>query len=288
VIRMINLPEKARTRCGSKFKTFENTLKKTTHLGIVAHPDDLEIGVLHGILKGRMKWAGFSGIVVTNGAGSPRSGFGKFAEYTNEEMTKERQAEQFTAALLGGYKGITLLNYTSSETKAQNPTIIQNLYDLVTASPRVETVYTHNLTDKHPTHVAVALKTIAALRKIPVEQQPKHLYGCEVWRGLDWMCDNDKVMLDVSGKEGLARKLLKVFQTQIAGGKRYDLATMGRRMANATYAESHGVDKSTSLIYAMDLTPLIRDPTLPIVEYIIGYIARFEAEVVSTLQSLMK
>ena len=31
-------------------------------------------------------------------------------------------------------------------------------------------------------------------------------------------------------------------QSQICGGKRYDLATLGRRLANATYAESHGTD----------------------------------------------
>ena len=51
--------------------------------------------------------------------------------------------------------------------------------------------------------------------------------------------------------------LLGVFDSQVCGGKRYDLATMGRRRANATYLASHGVDESTSLIFGMDLTPLM-------------------------------
>ena len=41
---------------------------------------------------------------------------------------------------------------------------------------------------------------------------------------------------------------------QIAGGKRYDLASMGRRRANATYWGSHGVDETTGLSYGMDMT----------------------------------
>ena len=59
-------------------------------------------------------------------------------------------------------------------------------------------------------------------------------------------------------------KALEVFDSQICGGKRYDLATEGRRVANATYAASHGVDTATAFSYAMDLTPLIKDKNLDI------------------------
>jgi hypothetical protein len=55
--------------------------------------------------------------------------------------------------------------------------------------------------------------------------------GCEVWRDLDWLLDSDKVALDSSAKPELAAALLKVFDSQISGGKRYDLATLGRRAA---------------------------------------------------------
>src|SRR5208282_4773708 len=50
-------------------------LERTTHLAIAAHQDDIEIMAYHGIAAcfGRKdKW--FTGVVATNGAGSPRSG----------------------------------------------------------------------------------------------------------------------------------------------------------------------------------------------------------------------
>ena len=59
-------------------------------------------------------------------------------------------------------------------------------------------MYTHNLADKHETHVAVALRTIAAIRGLPEEERPARLLGCEVWRDLDWMLDEEKVVLDLS------------------------------------------------------------------------------------------
>jgi hypothetical protein len=120
-------------------------------------------------------------------------------------------------------------------------------------------VYTHNLADKHDTHVGVALKVIAAIRCLPEPDRPQKLFGCEVWRDLDWMVDSDKVPTDLTTHENLQAALLGVFDSQIAGGKRYDLASMGRRRAHATYYESHGVDISLGLSYAMDLTPLILD-----------------------------
>ncbi len=48
-------------------------LARTTHMGISAHQDDLEIMAVHGILEcfqRQDRW--FCGVVVTNGSGSPR------------------------------------------------------------------------------------------------------------------------------------------------------------------------------------------------------------------------
>ena len=64
---------------------------------------------------------------------------------------------------------------------------------------RPAVVYTHNLADKHDTHVAVALRTLAAIRSLPADVRPAAFYGCEVWRDLDWMVDEDKVAFDVTG-----------------------------------------------------------------------------------------
>jgi hypothetical protein len=92
--------------------------------------------------------------------------------------------------------------------------------------------------------------------------------------------------MDVSAHENLAAALLGVFDSQICGGKRYDLATMGRRRAHATYFESHGVDVSTSLIYAMDLTPLVKDPTMDVLSYVQGFVDRFVLDVRTRIEKM--
>ena len=144
---------------------------------------------------------------------------------------------------------------------------------------RPQVVYTHNLADKHPTHVAVALRAIEAIRGLPEAERPRRLLGCEVWRDLGWMLDDDKVVFDTTPHESLQAALLGVFDSQIAGGKRYDLATMGRRKANATYFASHAVDVMQGMATGMELTPLIQNPALDIQEYVQSFIKRFAEDV---------
>jgi len=266
-------------------KPMSEALGRTTHMGVGAHPDDLEIMAYDGILKcfgSDQNW--FLGVTVTNGAGSPRSGL--YARYTDEEMQKVRRVEQKKSAVIGEYAAAAFLDYTSAAAKdPKNPGVFDDLKVLFRAA-KPSVVYTHNLADKHDTHVAVALKTIQALRELPETLRPKQVFGCEVWRDFDWMTDADKIALDVSAHENLAAALLGVYDSQIAGGKRYDIATMGRRRANATYHASHGVDTSTYLIYAMDLTPLIKDPRRSIKLYIREYIERFCDEVTGRIEKL--
>jgi hypothetical protein len=119
---------------------------------------------------------------------------------------------------------------------------------------------------------------------MPRETRPEAVHGCEIWRGLDWLGDDEKVVHDVGGDDALAETLNAVFASQIAGGKRYDLAVMGRRRANATFLKSHGIDRSDALAFAMDLTPLTRDETLDIVEFVTGAIERFKADVAAKLK----
>lgn len=256
----------------------EAAVSRTTHMAISAHQDDIEIMAYDGILKcfgSKDKW--FFGVVATNGAGSPRDDL--YASYTDEEMQKVRKLEQKKAAYVGEYGAAALLDYTSSEIKdPQNAEVIDEIKRLITAA-RPETIYTHNLADKHDTHVAVASRVIRAIRELPEDMRPEKLYGCEVWRNLDWVNDNEKVIFDVSAHSNIASALVEVFDSQVSGGKRYDLATVGRRLSNATYAASHGTDTASSLIYGMDLTPLIKDITLDIKEYILGYINRFSDDV---------
>ena len=85
--------------------------------------------------------------------------------------------------------------------------------------------------------------------------------------------------MDVSGRDNLAAALNGVFDSQIAGGKRYDLATLGRRAANATFFNSHATDASTQLIFGLDLTPLVLDESKDINLYICDLIEQFHRDV---------
>jgi LmbE family N-acetylglucosaminyl deacetylase len=221
---------------------------------------------------------------VTNGAGSARDGI--YARFTDEDMQKVRRLEQKKAAVVGEYAAQVFLDYTSGEVKdRKNLPVVEDLKQIVDAT-RPQVIYTHNLADKHDTHVSVALRTIRALRELPKQARPQRLYGCEVWRNLDWLNDEDKVVFDVHERENLAMSLVGVFDSQICGGKRYDLATWGRRRANATYLASHSVDATTAVIYGVDLTPLVEDENLNPTEYILGFIDRYKQEVSARLAKL--
>lgn len=263
----------------------EEALARTTHMGIGAHEDDLEIMAYNGIVEcfGKPdKW--FTGVVVTNGSGSPRDDL--YAHYTDEDMQKVRKVEQKKAAYVGEYSAQALLDYSSAAIKdAGTPGVIADLKAILDAA-RPEVVFAHNLADKHDTHVATALRVIKAIRELPADSRPKTLYGAEVWRSLDWMNDEDKVALDVAAHENLAAALLGVYDSQICGGKRYDLATMGRRRANATYHASHGTDETTALSFMMEMTPLINDKNLDVEEFITDFIFRFSDDVTMRIGKL--
>ncbi len=253
-------------------------LHRTTHMGIGAHQDDLEIMALDGILKCfRHPEQWFTGVVVTDGGGSPRDAL--YASYTNEEMMVVRRQEQKKAAFVGEYGAVVFLDHPSSVVK--NPADarpVEDLAGLLTVA-RPQVVYTHNLADKHPTHVAVAMRVVAAIRRLPRETRPRKLYGCEVWRDLDWMLDEDKQAFVLDAHENIAAALVSVFDSQIVGGKRYDLATQGRRRAHATYHQSHAVDAAQLMSFAMDLTPLIEDDSLDPAAYAVAHIERFAESV---------
>ncbi len=249
-------------------------LERITHLGIGAHQDDLEFMAFHGILQclgSDQNW--FGGVVCTNGSGSARTG--PYAHYSDAQMMMVRRREQNAAAVIGQYGVMLQLDHPSRVVKdPADPRLKEDLKAVLVAS-RPETVYTHNLADKHDTHVGVVIAALQAMRELPAEHRPQRVIGCEVWRALDWLPDADKVLMDVSGRANLAAALNGVFDSQIAGGKRYDLGTAGRRAANATFFESHQTDKTSELIFGMDLTPLVVDPTTDIVDYACGYLEKF-------------
>ncbi|MDD4871955.1 MAG: PIG-L family deacetylase [Kiritimatiellae bacterium] len=261
----------------------ESALKRTTHIGFGAHQDDLEILAFHGILECLNtpgKW--FTGVTCTDGAGSPR--IGRYANFTNEQMQETRWQEQRHAASIGRYSSVIQLKYASSAIKDPKNRTVPDDFRTILSFAKPTVIYTHNLTDKHDTHVGVVLKLISMLRELSPEKRPEKVYGVEIWRDLDWMPDKAKVVLDVSGADHTAAALLGVYDSQIAGGKRYDLATMGRWRANATYFESHGVDTTQMTSFAMDLTPLITNKDLDIVDYATDFVSKFKDDVVSRLR----
>jgi LmbE family N-acetylglucosaminyl deacetylase len=261
-------------------------LSRTTYLAIAAHQDDVEIMAYHGIAQcfgSREQW--FTGVVVTNGAGSPRAAI--YGAHTDDEMQQVRRIEQRKAAYVGDYACQVQLGFTSAQVK--NPSdaaVVEDLEQILRAA-QPKAVYLHNLADKHDTHVAVALRSIQALRALPAEIKPKKVYGCEVWRDLDWLVDEDKQLLPASARSNIAAALVGVFDSQVSGGKRYDLATAGRRLAHATYYASHGTDEETALTFAMDLTPLIEDPERPVTNYVLGFIDRFRDDVEKRVKSFL-
>ncbi len=262
----------------------ESAVARTTDLGIGAHQDDLEFMALVGIAACRDdpdRW--FTGVACTDGAGSARTG--PYAECSDDEMMAIRRAEQRAAAEIGGYSAVFQLGHPSLAIRGEHHAeLVAELAEIL-AVARPVNVYTHNLADKHATHVATGAATVEALRSLPPDQRPWKVVGVEGWRGLDWLDDDEKVLLDASGLDDLAARLAAVFDSQIAGGKRYDLAEQGRRRANATLLAPRHVDEASELTFALDLTPLVHNVELDPVTFVVAAIDRFRDDVVSSLRT---
>lgn len=260
-------------------------LARTTHLGVGAHPDDLEFMGWHPILQcieSKDQW--LTGVIASDGRSSPRSGM--YRDMSDDQMAETRLAEQHHAAVVGGYGAMFNLMHSEQGAvmggKRIRP-LIDDFKQIVFATqPKI--IFTHNLTDRHPHHPVVAISLIRALREL--QYVPEQFYGGEVWRGLDWLTTRDKLAFDVSEHQNLTGSLMGVFDSQITGGKRYDVATAGRKQANATYHDPNVSDRSTALEYAMDLMPLLRSPDLDPIRYANELIEHFRKEVEDRLTPL--
>jgi LmbE family N-acetylglucosaminyl deacetylase len=258
----------------------KEALRRVTHLCVGAHQDDIEIMAQSGIsdclgVPGRA----FGGVVVTNGAGSPRSG--SFASFTDEQMMAARREEQREAARLGQYSIQIQLSHPSSDVKQSGHAGVAGDLAAIFSGCLPDVVYLHNPADKHDTHIAVLYRCIEAIRSLPSDKRPKRVLGCEVWRDLDWLPDSEKVALDSGRHPALAQKLLAVFDSQISGGKRYDLAAL----ANATFHTSHATDSLAGITWAIDLTAATREGGPSVRDLTASLIARFAADVSQRLKT---
>jgi LmbE family N-acetylglucosaminyl deacetylase len=260
-------------------------LARTTHLCVIAHQDDIEINAYPAVAEcyGRADRF-FTGVVMTNGAGSARTG--KYAAVTDTEMQGIRREEQRTAATLGKYNLQLQLSHPSADVKSSGHAGVAADLGAIFSGCRPSVVYLHQPADKHDTHVACLLRCLEALRALPRDRRPARVLGVEGWRDLDWLADDQKVPMDASANPALAEKLVAVFESQIAGGKRYDLAAMGRRLSNATFFASHATDKTNAISFAMDLTPLVHDEKLSIADFTAAHIERLRADVTARIKKL--
>lgn len=283
---MFRYPEKTRLFVPDGLEMVQ-ALKRCSHMGIGAHQDDLEIMAFHGVLEcfdRSDNW--FCGVTCTEGSGGPRKQ--GMEHLTPGEVGALRNEEQECAAELGQYGAMVQLNYSSVDVKNEDKSdVITDLHDLLCAAqPAV--VYTHNPADKHDTHVGVVIAALEAIRRMPAGQRPGRLYGCEVWQDLDWLNDDEKKRLDVSGNDHLAAALINCHASQVTPAKRYDLATLGRRRANATYSDSHSDTSEAYLTHAMDLSPLILDDRMSLQDFVARKIHRFEQSVLSKLAARIR
>ncbi len=234
-------------------------LSRTTCLGVGAHPDDLEFWMYYPILKSygdASRW--FTGVTVTNGAGSVRSG--AFKDFTDDQMIAERRKEQCAAARIGKYKAMLQLDHPSSAVKDRTDMSVVDDLEAILRATTPRDLYTHDIFDRHDTHRGVLFKVIEACRRLPMEARPKRLIGCEGWGSLDWLVKGDKLIMDISGSEDLAHDLISQFPSQ--AGKDYVTAVEGRRRANATLLDGHVLDTATSVIFGLDMTDLINEKDL--------------------------
>ncbi len=263
----------------------EAALARTTHLAIAAHQDDIEFMAYHGILEcfGRKdRW--FTGVVITDGAGSSRTGI--YAAHTDAEMRAVRRVEQRKAAFIGEYSAQLQLHHPSASAKNGADADIQADLAAILAHCAPKTVYLHQPADKHDTHIGAFSHALKALRALPPGRRPEKVLGCEGWRDLDWLVDADKQLLDTGARPNLAAALSGVFDSQITGGKRYDLGIIGRRMGHATMWQSHASDTTTGITWAMDLTPLVQNPGLSVEDYTLAFVDRLRDDISARLRKI--
>jgi LmbE family N-acetylglucosaminyl deacetylase len=255
-------------------------LARTTHLCIAAHPDDAEWIGYHGVaacFDRAGQW--FTAAIVTDGAGSLRGG--PHADLSDAELVGVRRKEQRHAAALGRYAAAVQLGWASSAARdGANEALRDELVALLAAT-RPQIVYLHAPTDRHATHVGVCARALEALRRADRDLglHPDRVLGVEGWGDLDWLAPQDRVTLDVSARPHLFAGLIGAHDSQIEGGKRYDLAMTARWRAHATFAEPRALDGADAVALAVDLTATARHGGPSLDAFVAGLSERFDRDV---------
>lgn len=270
--------------CSNNNASIEDILERTTHLCIAAHPDDVEIMAFHGINECFLSESNyFTAVIVTDGRGGERCK--SYSAMSDDEFINVRKQEQIKASLIGEYNAVIFLNHSSEILKnnQHDRAIIDILNILNLSKPRY--IYTHSPFDNHNTHTAVCNSLIVAAKLYENYSTIRNIYGCEVWGSLDWLPVTRKVGLDVSSNINLQRALLGVFDTQMARGKFFDEASIGKRKYNATFESALSEDRSLGLTYAIELKKTL-EPTETLQSFITNVINEFSLQVKKNLYLL--
>lgn len=246
-------------------------------LAICAHPDDCEVMAIDGIQRGyRASKYTFACVVTTDGADSERSG--RYARVTDQKMTSVVMEEQKKAAMIGRYHAVYFMNYTSEDARNQeNEDIVEDYVNIIKElKPRI--VYTHSLLDRHPTHVAVAIKVINACRQMKRADQPKVLYGCESERNLDWVDPSKVVTFNVSKNLRLQRQLISVHKSANMS-RDYVNAAIGRRVVNAVFNRDEKKKNAKLTTKAINMSTLLRRKEFPIKRYAMSFVDDLYGEI---------
>lgn len=162
--------------------SLEEALRKTTHLLIVAHPDDDALMGGEALAQCYGNTLNHMTVVVVEDGGGPG------------RNTEIRRKEQLAAAHTGKYASVIQLGFPSNEVRGMengNETAAGRLRaalsSILHAAPHVKKLYTHSVFDAHSVHLATAMLALQAVRMQDKDKRPQHCYGVEVSSGLGWV-----------------------------------------------------------------------------------------------------
>jgi glucosamine-6-phosphate deaminase len=256
--KVMELDEKFDPKNRRHVEALQAALAKTTHVGVGAHQDDIEIMAGPMLLKNKDHWMN---IIVTDGAASKSILNGMATELTPKQLTDMRQREQREAARETGTPVIQLkypsaaVNGHMGEGKRQEAAFA--LGTLFSAMPKTEEVFGHNPIDKHATHLAVLAVQTAALRAAQ-HKNLKNVYAMEVWGGLTGIPEAQLSMFVVEDGRDLAaiNTLIGKYQSQIQGqGRDYAATTTARMVGHGGYVSNpHLNNPPEGMVIGLNIT----------------------------------
>ena len=258
-------------------------METTNLLAIGAHHDDIEVMAMDGILKayGSKKYS-FYACVLSDGAHFSK--MGKYSDISDKEMIETRNQEQIRASQIGEYANLVFLKHTREDIENNEKDVVIKNIQKVILEVQPDVVYTHNIFDKGDIHTLTAIRVIEAILGLEEDKRPRLLYGCEIFRSLDWLPDKYKVVFDLSENKELQSRLIGVYDTRMEQSRNYNKAVVGRKLAHATFGNSNSsIDEEKLIWYGINLTPVIQKG-ITLDEYCVKILNDFNKELLEYIK----